>query len=58
MKQSTCGIVNSRGKPCQRTGFCPFHHKITTKIQKKEESDEEEEEELINNKNEKVNNIK
>lgn len=29
-KMRVCGVVNSKGKPCQRTGFCPFHHKITT----------------------------
>eukprot|EP01027_Heterolobosea_sp_BB2_P014568 GEZU01020908.1.p1 GENE.GEZU01020908.1~~GEZU01020908.1.p1 ORF type:complete len:462 (-),score=141.29 GEZU01020908.1:9-1394(-) len=23
-----CGVINSRGRPCQRTGFCPFHHKL------------------------------
>lgn len=28
-----CGVVNSRGKPCQRTGFCPFHHRLSTKQQ-------------------------
>lgn len=28
-KMRVCGVVNSKGKPCQRTGFCPFHHKLT-----------------------------
>lgn len=28
-KPKICGVVNSRGKPCQRTGFCPFHHKLS-----------------------------
>jgi Sec-independent protein translocase protein TatA len=28
-KQRVCGVMNSRGNPCQRTGFCPFHHKLT-----------------------------
>lgn len=27
-KQRICGVMNSRGNPCQRTGFCPFHHKF------------------------------
>jgi hypothetical protein len=38
---NSCGVVNSRGKPCQRTGFCPFHHKVNRKRQKVENSDEE-----------------
>eukprot|EP01080_Neovahlkampfia_damariscottae_P011595 gene11595-4838_t len=38
-----CGVVNSRGKPCQRTGFCPFHHKTSRKRQKVQISDEEDE---------------
>ncbi|KAL0480971.1 hypothetical protein AKO1_013609 [Acrasis kona] len=25
LKQRICGVMNSRGNPCQRTGFCPFH---------------------------------
>jgi hypothetical protein len=29
VKQRVCGVMNSRGNPCQRTGFCPFHHKLT-----------------------------
>eukprot|EP00033_Pygsuia_biforma_P003704 GCRY01004057.1.p1 GENE.GCRY01004057.1~~GCRY01004057.1.p1 ORF type:complete len:592 (+),score=94.08 GCRY01004057.1:184-1959(+) len=23
--QFVCGVLNTRGKPCQRIGFCPFH---------------------------------
>jgi hypothetical protein len=30
IKQHVCGVMNSRGNPCQRTGFCPFHHKLTS----------------------------
>ena len=26
-----CGVLNSRGKPCQRMGYCPFHSKTTKK---------------------------
>jgi hypothetical protein len=44
---NSCGVVNSRGKPCQRTGFCPFHHKVNRKRQKVENSDEEEEKKEI-----------
>jgi len=25
-----CGVVNTRGRPCQRTGYCPFHHKYAS----------------------------
>lgn len=44
-----CGVVNSRGKPCQRSGFCPFHHGSKKKRQQVEPinlSSGEEEEEL------------
>ena len=25
-----CGVVNTRGRPCQRTGYCPFHHRYAS----------------------------
>jgi hypothetical protein len=27
-RMRVCGVVNSKGKRCQRTGFCPFHHRF------------------------------
>jgi hypothetical protein len=36
-KNKICGVLNSRQKPCQRTGFCPFHGGRKQQEQKEED---------------------
>lgn len=36
-----CGVVNSRGKPCQRSGFCPFHHRLSSLSSKQQLADDD-----------------